>query len=271
MSQVPKPYDRKHPFGAASSNNPANPIQGTDLDAEFNAVELSLDQTQARLAEIQRDDGKLANESVGPDQFSQAGIEYIEQLAEDGAQVVIGPALDQMNQIKAETLVIKDQAVVARDRAEDFADDADASAAEAAASALLSAGSAIDSEAEAVQSASSADLSHFYYSQLAGALDALAPRTVVFNGNSAQASYELPQSIANEEFLDVFIGGLIVNPSKYAVVGTTLTFTPPPATGTANVLVKIASSVQIMPIFVDDWGFVYESISSAEDWGEVTA
>ena len=59
MSQIPKPYDRKHPFGSASSNNPANPIQGTDLDAEFNAVELALDETQARLAEIQRDDGKL--------------------------------------------------------------------------------------------------------------------------------------------------------------------------------------------------------------------
>lgn len=70
MSQVPKPYDRVNPFGSASSNNPSNPIQGTKLDAEFNAIEVSLDQTQARLAEIQRDDGALANYSVGPDQMT---------------------------------------------------------------------------------------------------------------------------------------------------------------------------------------------------------
>ncbi|WP_223518271.1 carbohydrate-binding protein [Pseudomonas sp. BF-R-21] len=70
MSQIPKPYDRVNPFGSASSNNPSNPIQGTKLDAEFNAIEVSLDQTQARLAEIQRDDGALANASVGADQMT---------------------------------------------------------------------------------------------------------------------------------------------------------------------------------------------------------
>jgi len=271
MSQIPKPYDRKHPFGSASSNNPSNPIQGTDLDAEFNAVEVSMDQTQARLAEIQRDDGKLRNASVGKDQLAQDALDYVTEVAEEGAANITGPAIVVMNQIKADTLVYKDQAVTARDQAENFADQSAMSAASAAASAAAADVSADQSEAEAVQSAASADLSHFYYSQLSGALDALAPRTVVFDGNSAQASYELPKSIADEEFLDVFIGGLVVNPSKYAVTGTTLTFTPPPATGTQNVLVKISSSVQIMPIFVDDWGFVYESISSAEDWGEVTA
>lgn len=271
MSQVPKPYDRKHPFGAASSNNPSNPIQGTDLDAEFNAVEVSLDETQARLAEIQRDDGKLANASVGKDQLAQDAIDYVTQVAEDGAAAVTGPALAQMNQIKAETLVIKGQAVDARDDASDFADQSAASAAGSAASAAASLASAEDSEAEAIQSAASADLSHYYYNQLSGALDALAPRTVVFNGNSGQASYELPTSILDEEFLDVFINGLVVDPAKYSVTGTTLTFTPPPTTGVGNVLVKISSSVQIMPIFVDDWGFVYESIASAEDWGEIAA
>lgn len=255
MSQIPEPYDRQHIFGSASSNNPSSPIQGTDLDAEFNAVEVSLDETQARLAEIQRDDGKLKNESVGSDQLAPTLLDYITDLAEDAAQGVIDPALGEMTQLK-------NQAVAARDEAEGFADAAGASA-------VASAASADASEFEAIQSAASASLSEFYLSQLTDAVDALAPNTVVLDGNAAQASYELPRSISDEEFLDVFVNGLVVNPDKYAVVGTTLTFTPPPATGTANVLVKIASGVQIMPIFGEDWGFVYETSSTVDDWGVI--
>jgi hypothetical protein len=262
MSQIPEPYNRQHPFGAASSNNPSNPIQGTDLDAEFNAVEVALDETQARLAEIQRDDGKLKNQSVGMDQLAPDVVTYVTDLAEDAAQGVIDSGIGEITQIK-------DQAVAARDEAEGFASAASASASASAASATASQISADDSETEAIQSAASADLSRFYYDQLADAVDALAPLTVVLNGNAAQASYELPRSISDEEFLDVFINGLVVNPSQYAVVGSTLTFTPPPATGTANVLVKVASSVQIMPLVGEDWGFVYEASASFDDWGEV--
>ena len=255
MSQIPEPYNRKHIFGSASSNNPSNPIQGTDLDAEFNALNVSMDETQARLAEIQRDDGKLANASVGPDTLAPTLLDYITDLAEDAAQGVIDPALGEIT-------ANKDQAVTARDEAEGFATAASASA-------DASEASADASEFGAVQSAASASLSEFYLSQLTDAVDALVPNTVVFDGNAAIASYELPRSISDEEFLDVFVNGLVVNPSRYAVVGTTLTFTPPPATGTANVLVKIASSLQIMPIFGEDWGFVWETSSTVDDWGAI--
>jgi hypothetical protein len=47
------------------------PQSGTSLDNEFNAVKTSIDGTQSRLAQIQRDDGGLANESVGQDQLTR--------------------------------------------------------------------------------------------------------------------------------------------------------------------------------------------------------
>lgn len=269
MSQIPTPYDRKHPFGSASSNNPANPIQGTDLDAEFNAVELSMDQTQARLAEIQRDDGKLANASVGKDQLAQDALDYVTEVAEEGAENVTGPALVQMNQIKADTLVYKDQAGTARDQASASAAAASASAGAASASASASQASATASQNSANDSASSADAAEYYVEQLSGALDALAPRTVEFTTSGSTASYELPVHVADEEFIDVHVDGLLLKPTAYTVVGTTLGFTPPLATGKL-VVVKIAAGVQIMPIVIEDWGFVYESVTSAEDWGQVT-
>lgn len=70
MSAVPTPYNRQLRFGSASSNNPGQPVTGADLDAELDAVEQSIDQTQSRLAEIQRDDGALRNGIVTLDSLS---------------------------------------------------------------------------------------------------------------------------------------------------------------------------------------------------------
>jgi microcystin-dependent protein len=64
MSQ-PTPYDRVTSFDLAQQTAPSNPLTGADVDAEFNAVKLTLDQILANLSSIQRDDGRLANNSVG--------------------------------------------------------------------------------------------------------------------------------------------------------------------------------------------------------------
>lgn len=271
MSRIPTPYDRKHIFGSESSNNPSAPIQGTNLDAEYNAVEVAIDETQARLAEIQRDDGQLRNDSVGPDQLNDAAIVKVEDAAADAAQVVIDAGIVQIGEIAQGATEQAGIATIAAQAAENSAIRADASADAAEASAVRSEDSAVRSEASAVNSASSADMSRYYYSELSGTLDALSPRTVIFDGDSGQASYQLPVPVPNEEFLDVFVDGLAVDPANYSVTGSTLTFTPPPATGVQNVMVKIAGSVQIMPIVVDDWGLITESAEFAEDWGSIAA
>lgn len=66
---LPPPYTRQTSFTDWEANHPGEPATGTSLDAEFNAVQVSLTDTQARLAQIQRDDGSLANYSVGRDQL----------------------------------------------------------------------------------------------------------------------------------------------------------------------------------------------------------
>lgn len=72
-NSLPRPpvgYTPTTEFSAAQEADPSAPLSGADLDVELENVELSLGETQQRLAMIQRDDGKLANNSVGPDQLS---------------------------------------------------------------------------------------------------------------------------------------------------------------------------------------------------------
>lgn len=71
MSQ-PTTYDRQSSFTLLGQQNPDEPYTGADLDAEFNAVKVTLDEVLANLALIQRDDGDLANQSVGPDQLASS-------------------------------------------------------------------------------------------------------------------------------------------------------------------------------------------------------
>jgi hypothetical protein len=65
----PTPYVRLYSFADWEANYPRDPVPGTQMDAELNAVQLSLTDTQNRLAQIQNDDGSLANGSVGNDQL----------------------------------------------------------------------------------------------------------------------------------------------------------------------------------------------------------
>lgn len=66
------PYDRQTSFALFSAENPTSQQSGTDLDAEFNAVKISLDDTQQNLALIQDDDGVLKRGSVGQAQFDSS-------------------------------------------------------------------------------------------------------------------------------------------------------------------------------------------------------
>jgi hypothetical protein len=102
------------------------------------------------------------------------------------------------------------------------------------------------------------------------AMDALMPQTYTFVTSGSTATATLPVSVIDEEFLDVHVDGLLLDPSKYSVAGTTITFTPAIATG-KTVVIKIAASSQVMPVYVDDWGFVNESAEFSEDWGSIAA
>lgn len=68
----PTAYDRQTSFALYSAENPTSQQSGTSLDAEFNAVKISIDETQQNLALIQDDDGALKRGSVGQAQFDSS-------------------------------------------------------------------------------------------------------------------------------------------------------------------------------------------------------
>lgn len=65
----PTQYNRQVSFTGLAAQNPDQPYTGVDLDAEFNAVKVTLDQLRANLEIIQRDDGDLRNGIVGAEQL----------------------------------------------------------------------------------------------------------------------------------------------------------------------------------------------------------
>jgi hypothetical protein len=66
----PTPYDRQASFTTIQQEFPTDPLPGDDVDAELNAIKQTLDEILNNLALIQRDDGAIANDSVGLDQLS---------------------------------------------------------------------------------------------------------------------------------------------------------------------------------------------------------
>ncbi len=61
----PPSYERQSDFSDHSENYPDEPHNGTNLDSEFNAVKTTLDATLENLVLIQRDDGEIANATIG--------------------------------------------------------------------------------------------------------------------------------------------------------------------------------------------------------------
>lgn len=65
----PTAYNVTTDFSVYQASNPTDPLTGSDIDTEFNNIETTLDETLTNLALIQRDDGELANSTVGQDQL----------------------------------------------------------------------------------------------------------------------------------------------------------------------------------------------------------
>lgn len=87
----PTPYTRQNNFRQYQQNNPAAPYSGANLDSEFNAVMLSLDEAITNLGLIQADDGGLANSVVTPDSLDDAVVNMI------GNWSPVGPWLPDQN------------------------------------------------------------------------------------------------------------------------------------------------------------------------------
>lgn len=77
MSTAPSPYERQANFTSFEAVNPTTPKPGSSLDAEFNAIRTLANALLSRLAEIQRDDGRILNGAVSPDALSTEALTLI--------------------------------------------------------------------------------------------------------------------------------------------------------------------------------------------------
>jgi len=83
MAQPPA-YARSFSFTDHSTNLPSTPQPGVRLDTEFNNLGTSISGIRTNLALIQRDDGALANASVGLDQLKPEVLVGMRSLANLG-------------------------------------------------------------------------------------------------------------------------------------------------------------------------------------------
>lgn len=271
MSALPKPYDRKHIFGSESSNNPSAPIQGTNLDAEYNAIEVALDQTQARLAEIQRDDGGLRNGIVTPDSLSPSfSSEFVIDITEAVTEE-LQPLVDAAAASAAEAAAAADSSEDDANRAGGEADRAADEADRAAAEAVTAGNCAEESCACATDSAASADLADAAAKRAEDAIDGLLPFYREYNGDGANKVFTLPTSVSDELYVDAYVNGAHISPTLYVAAGTSITFNTAPPVGTNNVAVRIASGLMAAPVYSEDWGDLNGLTEDSLDWGPVAA
>jgi len=73
----PTPYTRSYSFSDYQENFSDQPLPGSQVDINLDAVELSIGQICTRLAIIQRDDGALNNNVVTSDSFAASALALI--------------------------------------------------------------------------------------------------------------------------------------------------------------------------------------------------
>lgn len=86
----PPAYTRQYSFSGFEAHNPGQPKPGDRLDSELDDLSVAVRGTQSALALLQRDDGQLANGSVGVDQLMPG-------LFDDIAEAIITAAAVEAN------------------------------------------------------------------------------------------------------------------------------------------------------------------------------
>lgn len=63
------PYTRFRDYSQFQSDNPDTDLNGSDLDTDFDRIKTTTDSLEAAIDQVRRDDGEVANESIGMDQL----------------------------------------------------------------------------------------------------------------------------------------------------------------------------------------------------------
>lgn len=87
MPAIVRP-SREFKFADHARINPRNPVPADRLDAQIQNLIDAIHSTQQALTEIRRDDGKLRNQSVGPEQLTPGITETITEQIRDHTEVM---------------------------------------------------------------------------------------------------------------------------------------------------------------------------------------
>jgi len=204
----PTPYSRQYNFNDFATTSPSNPLPGVQVDNELNTVKTNLDGLNANIDLIQRDDGKLANQSVHKNSFD---VDALALIGVSGYTVSGDWAAS--NAYAVGTLVNFNNATylstVAHTSGTVFATD------QTAGKWILLANAAINTSGSAVDK---------------------------FEGTGSQTAFTLSYTYSSTTDFLVFVNGALRNPNDdYSLSGTTLTLATPPSapsvSGNENVIV----------------------------------
>ena len=204
----PRDYSRQHNFNDFATTSPASPLPGQQVDNELNAVKLTLDDLNTNIGIIQRDDGKIRNQSVHKDAFDVDALALISSgnfnPRGDWASGTVFAVGDIVNFNNATYY-----ATSAHTSSNAFQTDLSAS------KWLLIANAAIANTASAVDK---------------------------FEGDGNTTAFTLSYAYTGNTDALVFVNGALRNPGDdYTLSGTTITFVtapfPPSVVGNENVIV----------------------------------
>ena len=217
MSQAPTPYVPDADFSTlAATPITSAGLPGTELDGEFAEIASILTATQARLAELQRDDGAVRNGVVG---FLAMSADVLAAFASIGS--------NYRGQWSAGQSYVSGDLVI----------------------------SAIDNYPYLCGGphTSSADFNSDFAAGVWAILgyrpatDDLVVNT--FSGTGSQTQFSLTKNPVNENNTQVYVGGVYQKKTTYSIVGTSpavLTFATAPAAGTDNIEVVIGVSAELI-------------------------
>ena len=204
----PRQYTQTNTFNDWTTTNPSDPHIGSKFDTEFTELKQNTDDLNTNIALIQRDDGKLKNESVHKDSFDQDALALIGasgngfNVKGDWAASTAYVAGDIVNNNDATYLT----AATSFTSASTFTADA--------ANWTLIANSAINTSEASVNMAS---------------------------GDGSNRVFTTTYKYSNVKDIQVFISGVLVATNLYTISNSgganNITFTTAPASGTNNVII----------------------------------
>lgn len=217
MSAAPTPYVPDADFSTlAATPITSAGLPGTELDTEFSQIAEALTATQARLAEIQRDDGAVRNGVVG---FLSMSADVLAAFASIGSNY-------RGQWSPGQNYVSGDLVISGLDNYPYLCGDPHTSSADF-----------------------DADFSAGVWAILGyrPATDDLVVNT--FSGTGAQTEFSLTKNPVSENNTQVYVGGVYQKKGTYSIVGTSppvLTFAVAPAAATDNIEVVIGVSAELL-------------------------